>query len=325
MIVIIYKRLGNTEIEVSVVALGCWAFGGDAMWGQQNDEDSIAAVNTALDKGINFFDTAEAYGNSEKVLGKALLGKREGLVIATKPVPGRMTKEEIIKACEDSLERLQTDYIDLYQIHWPNHTIPFEETMEGLLRLKEQGKIRAVGVCNFGNSDLNGILKAGRIETNQISYNLIWRAIEYSIQETCIKNDVGIMCYSPLMHGILTGKYHTADDVPDSRARTKHFSQSRTPNGAGFEEETFEAINRIRKISKECGISMSYLSVLWLLHQKGIVSVLAGGRNSEQVKENADIIKMKITEDVIRELTLATDSLKEKLGPNADMWRNRIT
>lgn len=152
-----YTKIQNTDITVSKIALGTWVFAGDYIWGPQDDGDSLRTVHAALDAGINLFDTADGYddGKSEMILGKALEGRRSDAVIATKANSGEPVKDNIVKACEESLKRLGTDYIDIYQLHWPRRNMPFEDTMEGLLKLFDEGKIRAVGVSNFGVKDID--------------------------------------------------------------------------------------------------------------------------------------------------------------------------
>src|SRR5690349_23672373 len=142
-----YRKLGKTGIDVSVIALGCWPFAGGEYWGETDDAVSIATVHAALDAGINFFDTAEGYeeGKSERVLGEALIGRRDQAIVATKVNASNLRSEEIVTACDRSLGNLQMDYIDLYQIHWPNHDVPLADSIGTLQKLKEQGKIRAIG------------------------------------------------------------------------------------------------------------------------------------------------------------------------------------
>ncbi|NOZ26428.1 MAG: aldo/keto reductase, partial [Chloroflexi bacterium] len=219
--------------------------------------------------------------------------------------------------------RLNTDYIDLYQIHWPSREVPIEETMEALERLREQGKIRAIGVSNFGPQDMADLLAVGRCETNQLPYSLLWRAIEYEIVPQCLEHEIGLLCYSPLVHGLLTGKFSSPDEVPEGRARTRHFSRDRplTRHGEeGCEEETFAAIERIRRICEGIGQPMAKVALAWLLYQPGVVSVLAGARHPGQVVENASAADLKLSPDVVRALTEATETLKAALGPNPDMW-----
>ncbi|MFW6387674.1 MAG: aldo/keto reductase, partial [bacterium] len=320
----------QTDTRVSTIALGCWAFAGGGNWGPQNDEDSINTVDAALSHGINFLDTAEGYGDgySESIIGKALKNRRHEAVIATKPKPDRATSDELQKACDESLRRLGTDYIDLYQQHWPNRDVPLEETVAGMERLKEQGKIRAFGVCNYGTKDLGNLLAHATPVTNQLAYSLIWRAIEFEVQPKCEDNGIGILCYSPIAQGLLTGKYRSADEVPVGRARTKHFADSREQarhGHPGAEKETFEAIDRVRTISAQSGFSMLELSVGWLMKQPAVTSVLTGARTPEQLRQNAAAADVTLPSDVLDELTRATDELKGLLGSNPDPWADRMS
>ena len=223
-----YRKLGRTGIDVSVIALGCWPFAGGGYWGDQDDRASIATVHAALDAGINFFDTAEGYGggHSERVLGAGLKGRRDQAVIATTVSAHHLSAEGVQRACEGSLANLQTDCIDLYQIHWPNWTLPLAETVEALEKLRQQGKIRAIGVSNFAVQDLGQMLAAapparGGVQTNQLPYGLLWRVIEDAIKPLCEKNEVGLLCYSPLAQGLLADIYPTVDDVPENLKRTR--------------------------------------------------------------------------------------------------------
>jgi myo-inositol catabolism protein IolS len=322
-----YRKLGRTEITVSTVAMGCWAIAGDWVWGEQDEQASIATIRAALDVGINFFDTAEGYGDgySEIVLGKALTGIRHKAVIASKVSPSHLAGDEVQQACERSLRRLNTDYIDLYQIHWPNWDIPIAETMEALEKLCQQGKVRAIGVSNFGVIDLCDLLAVGHCESNQLPYSLLGRAIEYEISPLCIENDIGILCYSPLAQGLLTGKFASIDDVPETRARTRHFSKDRpmTRHGEdGCEAETFVAVESVRRICAEIGAPMAEVALAWLVHQPGVTSVLAGARNPDQIEQNARAADLKLAPEIVNQLTQATDDLKQKLGSNPDLWES---
>jgi aryl-alcohol dehydrogenase-like predicted oxidoreductase len=322
-----YRTLGKTDIAVSVVALGCWALIGDSTWGPQDEADSLATVGAALDAGVNFFDTAEAYGDgaSEVILGRALAGRRHQAIIASKVSPSHLSAAEVRQACERSLQRLGTDYLDLYQIHWPSRTVALDETLEALERLREQGKVRAVGVCNFGVEDLAALLKAGRAETNQLPYSLLWRAIEYEIRPRCIEAGLGILCYSPLAQGLLTGKFTSPDQVPEGRARTRLFAGSRPQarhGEPGCEAETFAAIERIHRLCDEIGQPMAAMSLAWLLHQPGVTSVIAGARRPDQIRQTAQAAGLELAPETIARLTAATEELKHMLGPNPDMWQS---
>ena len=321
-----YRELGRTGIRVSSIGLGCWVFAGDATWGPQEDSASFATVAAALDAGINLFDTAEGYGNgrSEEVLGKALAGRRQEAVLASKVSSDHLAAHDLIEACERSLRRLRTDYIDLYQVHWPHRTIPLAETLGALDRLRRAGKIRAFGVCNFGVQDLEELLALASCASDQLPYSLLFRAIELEIQPRCVEAGAGILCYSPLSQGLLTGKFRTADEVPPGRARTRYFSGARPGSRhgeAGQEAETFAAIEQIRAISADAGVPMAEASLAWLTEQPAVTSVLAGARTPEQARGNARAADSHLSAGVIRRLTEATDELKRKLGPNADEYQ----
>ncbi len=319
-----YRQLGKTDMQVSVMALGCWPFAGGQFWGEQDDNDSIATVHAALDAGINFFDTAEAYekGTSERVLGRALVGKRDKAIIATK-VAGRLHREGVITACEESLRNLQTDYIDLYQIHWPNHQIPLAETVEALHHLRDQGKIRAIGVSNFAVQDFTELMSLTDCETNQMPYSLLWRVIEDEIKPLCMQHNTGILCYSSLMQGLLTGRYATADEVPDNIARTRLYAGTRPMaehNEPGCETEVFAALKEERRIADELGHPMATVSLAWVRQQPGVTSFLVGARKPEELAWNLPGLELTLSEDVIAELSRVTEPVKEKLAGNADMW-----
>lgn len=312
-----YKKIPGTDIEVSTVALGTWLFAGDSTWGPQENKKSIDTVHAALDMGITLFDTAEGYGNgkSEEILGKALKGRRADAVIATKISDGKPTRDKVIKVCEESLKRLETDYIDIFQIHWPRETVPFEETMEGMQKLLDDGKIRAAGVSNFGAKDLAEVTKYGTVNTNQLAYNILFRAIEYEIQPACVEKDIGILCYSSLAQGMATGKFKVPFDIPVERRNTRYFEE-----GQDTVNELFRTIDAIRIISEKIGQPMARVTLAWLISRKNISSVLAGARNPEQLKENASAGSLILPDDIRAELTKASRKLKEMMGKNPDMW-----
>jgi myo-inositol catabolism protein IolS len=315
-----YRKLGKTDIEVSAVAMGCWALAGGPTWGPQAEGDSVATVRAALDVGVSFFDTAEGYGagESEEVLGRALIGRRHEAVIATKVSRSNLAGDEVRQACERSLRRLQTDTIDLYQIHWPSRTVALDETMAVLEDLRAQGKVRAIGVCNFGVRDLSDLLGIAWVETNQLPYSLLWRAIEYEVQPQCVETGLGILCYSPLMQGLLTGKYASPDEVPKGRTRTRLFSGNRPGarhGEAGCEAEAFAAL-------EEIGQPMAMVAITWLLHRPGVTSVIAGARRPDQIKQTAQAADLALSPEIIGQLAGMTDEVKRVLGSNPDMWQS---
>jgi myo-inositol catabolism protein IolS len=322
-----YRQIGKTGMNVSTISMGGWGIVGDAHWGSRDEKESISAIHAALDAGINFFDTAELYANgeSEVLLGKALGKRRQEVVVSTKVSDYNLASENVLKSCEASLRRLNTDYIDLYEIHYANHNIPIDETAEALMQLKEQGKVRALGVCNFGVQDMSDLLAITRFEINQVPYSLIWRAIEFEISQACAQQGIGLVAYSPLVHGLLGGGYVSADEFPAGRARTRHFSKERprTRHGEpGCEEETFATIDAIRHICSHVGRPMPEIAIAWLLHRPNVASVTMGARNADQVRRNLQATTLKLTPEIIQQLDEATDDLKQKLGPNPDLWQS---
>jgi len=320
-----YTRFPGTDWNVSRIVMGCWALAGDQTWGFQDEQEAIATIHAAIDVGINFFDNAELYGNglAESILGKALIGRRDRVFIASKFNWEHARSEQVIAACERSLRRLQTDYIDLYQIHWANWDVPFEETWGALQRLREQGKIRAIGVCNFGPRDLSAILQLGHPSTNQLPYGPLFRAIEFEVVPACLAAGVGILCYSPLTIGLLTGKFSTADEVPAGRARTRHFASQRplTRHGEpGCEEETFKAIAEIASLAQALNVSIPQLALAWLLQRPGVLGVINGMRRPDQAVQNAIAAEIDLNSSVASRIEMITDQIKEKLGANPDMW-----
>lgn len=314
------------DTPVSQLIFGCWGITGDFHWGERDELESIEAIERAITAGVNFFDTAPVYGDgkSEELLGRVLKGRRHEVVIASKIRPDMMEPHNVVASCDASLQRLDTDYIDLMQTHWTHGDVPPADTWGALIELKKAGKVRAIGVCNMGVGDMNAVIAAETPATNQLPYNLLWRAIEHDIVPKCEQEGIGVLAYSPLMHGMLADKYHNADEVPDGRARSRHFNTSRSlarHGEAGCEAETFTAIESIRQICNELGRSMADVSLAWVAAQPGVSGVIAGARNGEQLLSNTASISTPLTADIINELNEATQSLKTALGPNPDMWQ----
>ncbi len=320
-----YSQLGQTDLQVSVLALGCWPFMGGDVWGSQRLEDSLATVDAALDVGINFFDTAIGYGNgeAERVLGQALRGRRQEAIIATKLGPKQLHPNRLRQTCQASLVNLQTDYIDLYQVHWPNWTIPVEDTVDGLQELQTLGWIRHFAVCNYGPQDFTDLTQHVTIPTNQLPYSLLWRAIEHEIQPLCQEQAVGLICYSPLMQGLLTGRYTALDDVPAGLARTRLYARERAMaehNDPGCEKLVLDVLQDIQAIADRLGHTMATLSLAWVLQQPGVTAILVGARLPDELHRNLSALTTCISPDALDELDQVTQSLKDYLGTNPDMW-----
>lgn len=323
------RTCGQSDIEISPMGIGCWSFGGGEYWGPQAQSDVTAVAHAALDAGINFFDTAEGYneGRSEEALGVALKDRRPEAIIGTKV--GSPDPAKIRDRCVASLRRLQTDYIDIYMIHWHHDKFPIDESMAELTKLKEDGLIRAIGVSNFGLEQLTEALDTGtNIIVNQLCYNLLSRAIEIELLPLCQKRGIGILGYMPLLQGILTGKYKTAEEIPPMHSRFRHFRDDRpmaSHGEEGAEEQVFETLEGIRKIADAEKIPMSRLAIAWTVARPGIICMLVGTRNVDELTENLRAIEYIPSEDVVQQLDHLTMPLFEKMGTNLDYFIGKRT
>lgn len=322
-----YVEIGESRLEVSRIAFGGWAIIGGLNWGAQDESDSISAIQAAFDAGVTLFDTAEGYGDgaSERMLAKSLGNHRSEVVYASKVSPANLAPVNLRAACERSLTALQTDVIDLYQIHFYNLDISLGPTLNELRRLQTEGKIREIGVSNFGLRQLQEAIDSGvKIATNQLSYSLLFRAIEFEILPKCLENGIGVLCYSPLMQGLLTGKFASPDELADDRRRSRHFNSANSKTSrhgeAGAEAETFATIEAVRQMAQNMDIPMDHAALAWLLAQPGVVAPIVGARNPAQAVRNAQAIEVELAAAQIELLSTASDALKHALGPNADMW-----
>ncbi len=320
--------LPHSDLTITRMTFGAWAIVGGFNWGHQEEKDSLDALREAYDQGITFFNTAQAYGDgaSERMIHQALGDVYDKIVIATKIVPDNFQYEAVKKACEARIKALKADHLDLLQLHWPNPDVPVEETMRALVDLKQEGKIRAFGVSNFGKQDLTEALQVTQeISSNQLPYNLLWRAIEFTILPLCEKHQIPVLSYSSIMQGLLAGKFSNPEEIPDDRTRSRHFSSNRSQarhNEAGQETLTFEAIAKIKQIAEREGIPMARLSMAWLLAQPGMGSIIVGARNPQQVKDNVAAMQVSLSDQLVQELSEVTGPLKNALGSNADMWQS---
>lgn len=318
-------ELGNSGLLVSVLGLGCAPLGGGGGWGEATLNQASSTVHAALDLGINFFDTAESYnsGRSEELLGYALFGRRDKAVIATKISPQNTEPNVIRDHCEGSLKRLKTDYIDLYQIHWPIVDRDTEQIFLTLRSLQEEGKIRAIGVSNFGVRQLQQITDQVKVVSNQVCYNLVSRAVEFDILPFCSGNNIAVITYMPLMQGLLAGLYKNYFDMPKQRATTRHFDSTRPytmHDEPGAEEELFKALAEIERISENAGLSTSDVALAWVLANSVVSSILIGSRKPNQLKRNVRALQVKLASKDIAKLNEVTLSLKLKMGKSADYW-----
>jgi myo-inositol catabolism protein IolS len=340
------RQIGGSGIRVSPLAMGCWAYGGGSYWGEQSQGEVNRIVASALDQGLNMFDTAEMYnaGASEESLGIALGARRREAVVCSKVSPDHTYRNEIVKHCEDSLRRLKTDYLDVYMIHWPLNTRsiahftkderkvasppPIEEAMEGMRRLRDGGKIRAIGVSNFGAGQLREALATGvSIDVNEITYNILSRAIEESILPFCIENDISVVGSMALQQGLLTGTFKTFDDVPPNQAHSRHFSQERGKDasrhgGAGHEDLLFTTISALSEIARREKMPLARLAIAWAIAKPGITAMLVGSRDLDQLQQNIRALEVTLPDAVIREIDGVSDPLLKELGSSPDYYES---
>lgn len=320
-----YTTFGTTELEVSNICFGTWAFGGD--WGSVEVEDSKAAIRRARDLGINFFDTAQAYGfgAAEQVLGQALseeiATEREQLVLATK---GGLRLEEgnllrdaspewLREGLEQSLRNLGTDYIDIYQVHWPDPNTPFAQTAAALDEFVRQGKVRYVGVSNFDEAQMSEFERTRKIDSLQPPYHLFRREIEESVLSYCRDQGIGVFCYGPLAHGLLSGKLtpQWQFDSDDWRAGSKLFT------GSTF-QQTLERVDAIRQLAHRSGYTVPQLAVAWTLVNPAVDASIVGARNPGQIEETAPASEIDLDSDTRAELERIAAPLEPVGGPSPE-------
>lgn len=289
-----YRKLGSSDLEVSVIGFGAWGIGGAPFWESEGDRQSARAMLKAFDLGINFFDTAPVYGfgHSEELMGKTLKPVRDKVILATKcglrwqketlgSITRKATGDSIAEEIDLSLKRLQTDTIDLYQVHWPDEDTPQEETMEALLRIQEQGKIRWIGVSNYSVDQMKDCLQTGKIVSLQPEYSLLQRSIEEEAVPFCVANQIGIIAYSPLSSGVLTGKYDKNTRFTDWRSK----GLLGTFTGEGY-VKNIAKVDRLKEIAQAMGKTCGQMAINWAIRQKGLATALVGVKNENQVEQN---------------------------------------
>jgi aryl-alcohol dehydrogenase-like predicted oxidoreductase len=302
-----YTILGKSGLEVSRIAFGTWQLGGD--WGPTDTEAATKAIRRAADKGVTFFDTAQAYGfgQSEQLLATALRGlHREDLVIATKgglrPEGAGIVRDAsagwIRQGVEASLHSLDTDYIDLYQLHWPDPSTPFEETADELGKLVADGKIRHVGVSNFDVEQMEAFSATLPVETLQPPYHLFRRDIEADVLPYTAANDIGVLVYGPLAHGLLSG--HLAPDTVFEPGDWR--SKSRVFHGDSF-ARNLRAVDRLRDLAQEkMGITLAQLAVAWVLHNPAVHVAIVGTRSPDHVEEALAAADLELEDEMMEQI-----------------------
>lgn len=305
-----YEFLGESDLKVTKIGLGTWQFGSE-FWGWGKDfgeQDAVEAIEISIEKGVNWIDTAEVYGNgfSEELIGKVLGEKRKNVIIATKVSGSHAKYQDIIAACEGSLRKLRTNYIDLYQFHWPNLYVPVEETMRAMEELVNRGKVRYIGVSNFPVpliKEAQKALKKSFVVSNQVRYNLISREIDEEILPYCVSSNISIIAYSPIAQGLLTGKY-THNKKPDDSLR-KDASLFREPNYS----QIIKFVELLTDFAEKIGKKPTQVALRWLIEKRGIVAI-PGAKNKKQAEENVGAMGWKLDEEILKKLDEESKKIK---------------
>ncbi len=340
------RKLGKSAIHIHPIGVGCWSYGGGSYWGTQSQQDVNQVVASALDMGLNLFDTAEMYNNgaSEESLGKALQGRRNEAVIVSKISPANCRPKTLIEHLDASLGRLGTDWIDVYMLHWPinrygllhftndqdiiDNPPTVAETFATLQKQKEAGKIRSIGVSNFGITQLKDVLATGvSIDANEMTYNIFSRAIEKEVVPFCVENEISVVGSMALQQGILADIYKNPEDIPPAQAHSRHFKQERGGDQSrhyedGAEAEIFEALAKLRKLAAELNMPMARLAIAWVLAKPAIDCTLVGSRNISELKENALAAATELSADTVKLIDEISQPVLNKLGHNADYYEN---
>ena len=302
-----YRKLGKTGMSVSVIGFGAWQIGGAPFWNSEGEKASREAIDAALESGINLFDTAPVYGfgRSETILGEALKSVRDNVIIATK-CGLRWHKEELKALYNDlkpasvrleveaSLRRLNTDVIDIYQIHWPSKDDHIEPTMEELAKLKEEGKIKAIGVSNFSTSLLKEALKVIQVDSVQPRYNLLEPEAGEELLPFCLEEEIGVLAYSPLSSGLLTGKYKSASNFNDWRDAAKFGIFRKEAIDEGMKK-----VNLLIDKAEADGVNLSQVAIEWVLNNQAVTSALVGVKKPSHITENVIMLKNRLDSKIL--------------------------
>ena len=319
------KQLGKTELELTVIGLGTWAIGGpwQVGWGPQDDNDSVSTILRAIEGGINWIDTAAIYGcgHSEEVVGKTIKELGEKPIIATKCAllwdekrrkVHCLDKASIKAECDASLKRLGIERIDLYQMHWPEPDGKIEEAWEGMVELAEEGKVRYVGVSNFSVSQLERVRRIHPVASLQPPYSMIRRDVENELLGYCRDNNIGVVCYSPMQKGLLTGKFNAqriAGLAPDDhRHRDKNFLEPKL-------SANLELVEGLRPMAERNGMTLAQLAIAWVLRADEVTAAIVGARRPEQIVETMTAAECELADDEIAEIAvlLKKHAKKKKL------------
>jgi myo-inositol catabolism protein IolS len=314
------RSLGTSKVQITPILMGTWQ-AGKKMWAGIDDRESVRAIRAAVDAGITTIDTAEVYGqgHSEQIVAQAVSDIRDRLQYASKVFTNHLKYDQVIEACDRSLTNLQTDYLDLYQIHWPSgsfgsESVPIEETMSALNKLQEEGKIRAIGVSNFNREQLAQASNYGRIDSLQPPYSLFWRKIENDAIPYCIEHKISVLAYSPMAQGLLTGKFSPNHQFePDD-----HRSANVLFQGQNFERAN-QALEQLKPIALKHNCTLAQLSLAWLIAQPQS-NAIAGARTVEQAQDNAKAANVSLSTEELQEIDRIGRQVTDHLDDNPVMW-----
>jgi aryl-alcohol dehydrogenase-like predicted oxidoreductase len=320
---VLTRKLGNSNLKLTVIGLGTWAIGGPWQfgWGPQDDNEAIAAILKAIDLGINWIDTAPIYGcgHSEELVGQALRRTKTRPIIATKcgllwnekrEKVGCLKAESIRKECNDSLKRLGVDVIDLYQMHWPDPESDLEEGWGEMARLQQRGKVKYIGVCNFNTAQLDRIRRIAPVTSLQPPYSMLHRETEKELLPYCAKNNIGVVVYSPMQRGLLTGKFsreYLVTLAPDDhRLRMPEFTE---PEFAA----NLEFIEKLKPIAAKAGRTVAQIAIAWVLRWPEVTAAIVGARRPSQIEETAPAAYWKLSHNDIIEIVKLLSKRQKKL------------
>jgi aryl-alcohol dehydrogenase-like predicted oxidoreductase len=306
------RKLGFSDLHLTTVGLGTWAIGGPWQWGwgPQDDVESLAAIRRALDLGINWLDTAPVYGlgHSEEIVGQAIADRRDKVIIATKcslvwdetgKVDGRLKAESVRREVEDSLRRFNVEVIDLYQIHWPNPDEDVEEGWSAIADLVREGKVRYGGVSNFSVEQLKRVQSIHPVASLQPPYSMLRRGVEDELFAYCAANDIGVIVYSPMQAGLLTGKFtkERVASLPDGdwRKENEHFQESQLSANLAF-------VDKLRPIAERNGKTLAQLSIAWVLRRSELTAAIVGARRPSQIEETVQAGDWNLSAEDIAEI-----------------------
>jgi aryl-alcohol dehydrogenase-like predicted oxidoreductase len=301
------RMLGKNGPELTVIGLGAWAIGGswEFGWGPVDDKESVKTIHRALDFGINWIDTAAVYGlgHSEEIVGQALRGIRDEVFIATKcgmvwDDKGTVTKslrpESIRREVEASLRRLKTDHIDLYQFHWPDPETPVEDSWKTMAELVKEGKVHTIGVCNFSVAELERCRAIAPIQSLQPPYNMLRRQVEDELLPYCQSQGIGVVAYSPMASGLLTGTFNPDNLAPDDwRKKNARFNEE-------SRSKVTSLINRLKPIADRYSIGIGGLAIAWVLRNSVVTSAIVGARKQWQIEETVGASEIELSSSDLR-------------------------